>query len=290
MADEVSTEEVGQVDAGENVDAMPEEAPDQAPVETVPEAPVAPAPDGEAPQAFSLEGLDPSQVEGWKTDSDNRHNWQKTNTQEAQRISEGRKALVYQQQQMQAFQNDPTTRALLAAKQRLDANPELLADVERFNIGTAQPGQQQADPLVNQLFSQVHALQEQAAQDRWRDEEQVRGEAALAATKSVDAFREAHEMTDEQFADFYQNDYVPSGVVDLETAWKIHDYDGAQARARQGAQAEVAAVDAEKEEAAGTVVPGAHVVDVAEGNPLDTNFEGARERSMSRYNLGLTED
>lgn len=286
MMDEVSTEEVGQVGEGENVDAMPEEAPDQAPVETAPEAP---APDGETPQAFSMEGLEASQVESWKKDSENRHNWQKTNTQEAQRISEERKALVSQQQHMQAFQNDPVTQALFAARQRLEQNPELLADVERFNLGTAQPGQQ-PDPLVNQLYSQVHQMQDQMAQSQWQDEQQARGEAALAATKSVESFREAHGMTDEQFADFYQNAYVPSGVVDLETAWKIHDYDGAQTRARQGAQEEVAAVDAEKAEAAGAVVPGSHTPDVTEGNPWDTNFEGARERSMSRYNLGLGED
>ena len=83
---------------------------------------------------------------------------------------------------------------------------------------------------------------------------------------------------------------MPSGVPDLETAWKIADYDNAQARARQGAQAEVDAVEVEKAEAAGTVVPGSHTPDVHEGDPWDTTFKGARERSMARYDLGLGED
>lgn len=287
MVDEVSTEEVGQDDPGENVDAMPEESPDQAPVEASPEVAV-PQEEG-TPPAFSIEGLDAAQVEAWKKDSENRHNWQKTNTQEAQRISEERKALAYQQQQLQAFQNDPTTKALLAARQRLEQNPELLADVERFNIGTAQPGQQ-PDPLVNQLFGKVQTLEQQLAQQRWQDEEQARGEAALAARKSVESFREAHQMTDDKFTEFYNNGYVPSGVTSLEDAYRLYAFDTLLAEARQGAQSEIAAVDAEKAQAAGTVVPGSHTPDVHTGDPSDVNFEGARTRSMTRYNLGLSED
>jgi hypothetical protein len=95
-------------------------------------------------------------------------------------------------------------------------------------------------------------------------------------------------MTDEEFGKFYNEDYVPSGVADLETAWKIADYDNAQARARQGAQTEVEAVEDEKAATAGTVVPGSHTPEVHTGDPKDTEFEGARERSRSRYNLGLT--
>jgi hypothetical protein len=97
-------------------------------------------------------------------------------------------------------------------------------------------------------------------------------------------------MTDEEFTKFYNEGYVPSGVADLETAWKIADYDNAQARARQGAQTEVAAVEDEKAAAAGTVVPGSHTPDVHTGDPNDTEFMGARERSMARYDLGLGED
>jgi hypothetical protein len=287
MANEVATEEVGQVESGENVDSMPEETPDQAPVETA--EPAEPPPVEGAPPAFSMDGLDASQVEGWKKDSENRHNWQATNTQEAQRISEERKALAYQQNQMQAFQNDPVTQEILAARQRIEQNPELLAGLSRFNAETAQPGTQ-PDPLVNKLFGQVQTLTEQMRQNQWQAEEQARGEAALAAKTQVETFREAHQMTDEQFTEFYQNVYVPTGVADLETAWKISDYDNAQARARQGAQTEVEAVEGEKREAAGTVVPGSHTPEVTAGNPWDTEFRGARERSMSRYDLGLSED
>ena len=284
MQDEQVTEEVGEVDDG--IDAMPEETPDQPQVAETPAEPPAP----EAGTPFSLEGLEAEQVESWKKDSENRHNWQKTNTQEAQRISEERKALEQRQQQMQQFQQDPVTQALWAARQRIQQNPELLADVERFNASPAQPGQQQPDPLVNQLFAEVQALKQREAQSQWQDEEQARGEAALSATKSVEEFREAHPMSDEEFGKFYNEGYVPSGVTKLEDAYRLYAFDTLLAEARQGAQGEVAAVEDEKAEAAGTVVPGSHTPDVWTGDRNDSDFDGARERSMSRYDLGLSEE
>lgn len=288
MQDDVQTEDVGQVDEGENVDAMPEETPDQSQAEAPPSE--TPAHEPDAAPAFSLEGLDPTQVQAWQKDSENRHEWQKANTQKAQELAEQRRALEQQAQYWQQFQNDPVVRALAQARERIAQNPELLADVERFNAGTAQPGQQQSDPLVNTLYGKVQTLEQQLAAQQYHEQEEARNAAALAAQQAVEKFRSEHEMTDEQFGQFYQNVYIPSGVPDLETAFKIYDYDGAQARARQQAQTEVEAVENEKAQAASTVVPGSHTPDVYEGNPHDTEFEGARSRSMSRYNLGLSED
>ena len=191
---------------------------------------------------------------------------------------------------MQQFQNDPVTQALWEARQRIQQNPELLADVSRFNAQPAQDGAPAADPLVNQLFGQVQTLQGQMQQNQFQVEEQARGEAALAAQTEVDAFREAHKMSDEEFGAFYEKGYLPSGVTKLEDAYRLYAFDTLMAEARQGAQTEVAAVDGEKAAAASTVVPGSHTPDVWTGDPDDTNFDMARERSKSRYELGLTKD
>lgn len=298
--EEQTVEGVGQVAEGtdetSDLDAMPEETPDQPADTTLAGTPAPEVP--ELPEGLTAEDLTPEQVAKYKEAHENYHKWAKSNTEEAQRIAEERRAIQQEREQMMAFRNDPVTQRLWATYQQVQQNPELLNDIESFNEWIAsKQGAQAAPGVAPQLLNRVQTLEQTLAQQRQAAYEQEMAEAKLAADNAVKSFREGHADMfpdtpegDAAFGEFYNKAYVPSGVVDLESAFKIYDYDGAQARARQAAQGEVDAVDAEKANAASTVVPGSHTPDIVEGDPHDTNFEGARQRSMALYNLGLGDD